>query len=366
MEQWQRQLQNSQKTLEKLVKKFNISREEINKVAEEFKVRITPYYASLIQEKDDPIYKQVIPNSRELETGQLLEDPLNEDNDSPVRNIVHRYPDRCLFLVSPVCASYCRFCTRKRKVGDANKISFSFVQEGIDYIAQHPEIRDVVVSGGEPLLLSDQKLEFILKSLRAIPHVEIIRIGTRVPCFLPHRITMKLVNMLKKYHPIFMNVHFNHPRELTPLAVSRLERLANAGIPLGCQTVLLKGVNDDVETMRLLMQTLLKARVRPYYIYQADLVFGSEHFRTRVEKGLEIIQGLRGWTSGLAVPHFVIDAPGGGGKIPLLPEYLQSMNDEQVLLKNYRGEFYNYLQPKECEADERKVALPFHENPYQK
>lgn len=345
MERWRKILQNSITTAKEISERFDIPLSEIQALEKEFKIKITPYYLSLIKQKGDPIYKQVIPDKLELVDNDLLEDPLGEDKDSPVNNIVHRYPDRCLFLISHVCASYCRFCTRKRKVGDPTKISVKFIDEGIEYIASHPEIRDVILSGGDPLLLGDDQLEYILQKLRRIPHIEIIRIGTRVPCFLPHRITSKLVKMLKKYHPLFMNVHFNHPDELTPLAVKALGRLANAGIPLGNQTVLLKGVNDDPEVMKKLMQKLLMARVRPYYIYQADMVFGTEHFRTRIEKGLEIIKALRGWTSGLAVPHFVIDAPGGGGKIPLLPQYVLKVTDEEIVLRNYAGKVYRYRQP---------------------
>lgn len=345
METWRKLLQNSVTSAEELSKKFDIPIEDIKAVANEFNIRITPYYLSLIKEKGDPIYKQIIPDKRELEDTALFEDPLAEDQDSPVNNIVHRYPDRCLFLISHVCASYCRFCTRKRKVGDPSKINLKFIDEGIEYIRNHSEIRDVILSGGDPLLLSDDKLEYILQKLRQIEHVEIIRIGSRVPCFLPQRITAKLVKMLKKYHPLYMNVHFNHPDELTPVAVKALGRLANAGIPLGNQTVLLKGVNDNPQTMKKLMQKLLQARVRPYYIYQADMVFGTEHFRTSVQKSLEIIQALRGWTSGLAVPHFVIDAPGGGGKIPLLPQYVVKMTDEEVILRNYEGKIFRYTQP---------------------
>ena len=347
MERWKKQLQNSLVSAKQLSEKFDIPMSDVMAIENEFNIKITPYYLSLIKEKGDPIYNQVVPDIRELEDNQLMQDPLAEDRDSPVNNIVHRYPDRCLFLISHVCASYCRFCTRKRKVGDPSKISLRFIDEGIEYINSHNEIRDVILSGGDPLLLGDDKLEYILQKLRQIPHLEILRIGTRVPCFLPHRITAKLVRMLKKYHPLFMNVHFNHPDELTPLAQKALGRLANAGIPLGNQTVLLKGVNDDPQVMKKLMQKLLQARVRPYYIYQADMVFGTEHFRTSVEKGLEIIKALRGWTSGLAVPHFVIDAPGGGGKIPLLPNYLLSMNEDEVVLRNYRGRIYRYTQPGE-------------------
>jgi lysine 2,3-aminomutase len=358
MERWQKILRNSVTDIEVLSKRFDIPIEDLKRLEQSFSIRITPYYLSLIKRIGDPIYRQVIPDIRELEDNDLYQDPLAEEQDSPVANIVHRYPDRCLFLISPVCASYCRFCTRKRKVGDPSKISQSHVEEGIEYIRSHTEIRDVILSGGDPLLLSDQKLEEILKALRGIPHLEIIRIGTRVPCFLPHRITAKLVRIIKKYHPVFMNVHFNHPDELTPLAVKALGRLADAGIPLGNQTVLLKGVNDDPEVMKRLMQKLLTARVRPYYIYQTDMVFGTEHFRTQVEKGLEIIQSLRGWTSGLAVPHFVIDAPGGGGKIPLLPEYVLNMTDHEVVLRNYRGEIYRYAQPNSEEGLQFKSFAP--------
>jgi lysine 2,3-aminomutase len=345
MDRWRRQLQQSITKTEEIAKRFDIPAEELEGMEKIFKIKITPYYLSLIKEKGDPIYKQVVPDSRELIDHGLFEDPLAEDKDSPVNNIVHRYPDRCLFLVSHVCASYCRFCTRKRKVGDPLKISRKFVDEGIEYIEKHNEIRDVILSGGDPLLMEDDQIEYILQKLRQIPHIEIIRIGTRVPCFLPHRITVQLVKMLKKYHPLYMNVHFNHPTELTTLAMKALGRLADAGIPLGNQTVLLKGVNDDPEVMKKLMQKLLQARVRPYYIYQADMVFGTEHFRTRVEEGLEIIKALRGWTSGLAVPHLVIDAPGGGGKIPLLPQYVLKVSEEEVILRNYAGKVFRYRQP---------------------
>jgi len=346
MDSWQKILKESISDAKTLSEKFDIPLDQMQKMEKHFAIKITPYYLSLIQEKGDPLYKQVVPDMRELEDSELFEDPLGEDQDSPVNNIVHRYPDRCLFLISPVCASYCRFCTRKRKVGDPSKINMRFIDEGIQYIRNHPEIRDVILSGGDPLLLPDDKIEYVLRNLRGIPHIQILRIGTRVPCFLPQRITPELVQMLKRYHPLFMNVHFNHPDELTPVAVEALGRLADAGIPLGNQTVLLKDVNDDPEIMKKLMQKLLQARVRPYYIYQADMVFGTEHFRTRVEKGLEIIKALRGWTSGLAVPHFVIDAPGGGGKIPLLPEYVQSITDKEVVLRNYEGKRFVYTQPK--------------------
>ncbi len=358
-EEWQKQLKNSITSPEELSMYFDIDPAKLRKVTQKFPICITPYYLSLIKEKNDPIYKQVVPDEQELDNRELLyTDPLAEDRDSPVNNIVHRYPDRCLFLISHFCASYCRFCTRKRKVGDPTKINKNFIDEGIEYIRQHPEIRDVILSGGDPLMLSDKNLEYVIKNIRSIPHVEIIRIGTRVPCFLPQRITSKLVKMLKKYHPLFMNVHFNHPDELTPVAVKALGRLSDAGIPLGNQSVLLKGVNDNPETMKSLMQALLKARVRPYYLYQADMVYGSEHFRTSVETGIEMIKALRGWTSGLAVPHFVIDAPGGGGKIPLLPNYVQEMNSDEVRLCNYRGNTFRYQQADNentYQEDEQKI-----------
>jgi lysine 2,3-aminomutase len=328
MERWRRQLQNSLTSARDISKKFGIPLEEIRDIEKEFNIKITPYYLSLIKSKGDPIYKQIIPDKRELVDHGLFEDPLAEDQDSPVNNIVHRYPDRCLFLVSHVCASYCRFCTRKRKVGDPSKINTRFIEEGLTYIRQHREIRDVILSGGDPLLLGDDNLEYILQKLRRMPHIEIIRVGTRVPCFLPHRITSKLVKMLRKYHPLFMNVHFNHPRELTPLAVRALNRLANAGIPLGNQTVLLKGVNDNPEVMKKLMQKLLQARVRPYYIYQADMVFGTEHFRTTVEKGLEIAELV---LKNYAGKIYRYKQPSGNGKLQI-EELIASPVDENILV----------------------------------
>ena len=344
MERWQKILSQSLTRIDDISKRFNIPIEDLQGLDKEFNIKITPYYLSLIKEKGDAIYKQVIPDKSELIDDGEVQDPLAEDSYSPIPSIVHRYPDRCLFLVAHACASYCRFCTRKRKVGDPSKISLKYIDDGVEYIRHHPEIRDVIISGGDPLLLSDDRIEYILKELRSVKHVEILRIGSRVPCFLPQRITTKLVRMLRKYHPLFMNVHFNHPDELTPVAIKALGRLADAGIPLGNQTVLLKGVNDDPLIMRRLMQKLLLARVRPYYIYQADMVFGTAHFRTKVQKGIEIIENLRGWTSGLAVPHFVIDAPGGGGKIPIIPEYVVRMTDEEVVLRNYQGKTFRYRQ----------------------
>jgi lysine 2,3-aminomutase len=252
-----------------------------------------------------------------------------------------------LFLVSPVCAAYCRFCTRRRKVGDPEKIPLNQFDPAFTYIREHTEVRDVILSGGDPLMLSDRRIEYFMKTLRAVPHVDIIRIHTRIPSQLPERITPELCETIKKYHPVYVNVHFNHPDELTPGARRALAMLSDAGCPLGCQTVLLRGVNDDSQVMKTLFQELLKCRVRPYYLYQADPVAGGEHFRTSVEKGLEIMRALRGWTSGLAVPHFVIDAPGGGGKVPLLPEYVREITEDEVVLRNYRNDTYRYPLPKE-------------------
>jgi lysine 2,3-aminomutase len=312
-----------------------------------FQMRITRESLSQIKEVGDANWNQFIPSVQELEIVDGVIDSLDEDGDSPVPNITHRYPDRALFLVSPVCASYCRFCTRRRKVGDPEKIPMSQFESAFRYLEEHTEIRDVIMSGGDPLLLNDRRLEVILTRLRSIRHIQIIRIGSRIPCHLPERITPELCAMLKRFHPLFINTHFNHPDELTPAAVAALGMLADAGIPLGCQTVLLRGVNDTPAVMMELMQKLLMARVRPYYIYMADQVAGAEHFRTSVQTGIEIMRALRGWTSGLAVPAFVIDAPGGGGKIPILPEYVESMNEEEVVLRNFRGERYVYRQPRE-------------------
>jgi lysine 2,3-aminomutase len=354
MESWQELLRKrSLASLDALVAKFGAEHfpdlERLRQAAENFEFRIAPGMVDLIQSPHDPIWRQYVPDVQELEVHDGLVDSLAEDAHSPVPNITHRYPDRALFLVSPVCASYCRFCTRRRKVGDPEKIPMSQLESGFRYLEEHTEIRDVILSGGDPLLLSDRRIEEILKRLRAIPHLEVLRIGSRIPCHLPERITPQLCAILKKYHPLYINTHFNHPHELTPAAVAALGMLADAGVPLGCQTVLLKGVNDDPVIMTALMQKLLAARVRPYYIYMCDQVAGAEHFRTTVEKGLEIVKALRGWTSGLAVPHFVIDAPGGGGKIPLLPEYVESITDDEVVLRNYAGQRYVYKQPKELE-----------------
>jgi lysine 2,3-aminomutase len=349
MSEWQQKLREGVDSLEKLAERFGrdvIDVEALEPAFDNFQMRITPAVLEQIKEVGDPLWRQYVPSIEELDIQDGMIDSLDEDGDSPVPNITHRYPDRALFLVSPVCASYCRFCTRRRKVGDPEKIPLNQYESAFEYIRSHPEIRDIIMSGGDPMMLSDRRLEYLFQSLRAIPHVEIIRIGSRITSHLPERITPEFCEMVKKYHPVYMNTHFNHPAELTPAAVAALGRLADAGVPLGCQTVLLRGVNDDPAIMKELMQKLLKARVRPYYIYMADQVAGGEHFRTTVQKGLEIIQALRGWTSGLAVPHFVIDAPGGGGKVPLVPEYVEEINDEEVIFRNYAGERYVYKQPR--------------------
>jgi lysine 2,3-aminomutase len=359
---WQERLRESITTVDELVKRFGIEhvdREAAQQAIDRFNLRLTPDVLQLVQKPDDPFWRQYVPSPEENEVVDGIVDSLAEDADSPVPNITHRYPDRVLFLVSPVCAAYCRFCTRRRKVGDPEKIPLGQFDSAFAYIQDHPEVRDVTLSGGDPLMLSDRRVEYFLAKLRAIPHVEIVRIHTRIPSQLPERITPALCETIKKFHPVFVNVHFNHPDELTPSARAALAMLADAGCPLGSQTVLLKGVNDDPETMKRLMQELLKCRVRPYYLYQADLVAGAEHFRTSVAKGLEIIRALRGWTSGLAVPHFVIDAPGGGGKIPLLPDYVQAMTDREIVLRNYAGKTYRYALPEpEPESTPASPPLP--------
>jgi len=342
MELWQDMLRQSVDSGKDLVERFGFDGELAERLNKLFHIRINPYYLSLIRYPGDPIWLQCIPDAKELEVDGLPEDPLAEDAHSPVPSIVHRYPDRVLFLTTSQCSMYCRFCTRKRKVGDSSKINMKYIQGGIDYIAAHPEVRDVICSGGDPLMMTDFMLERIIAGLRDIPHVEIIRLGTKMPCVLPQRITPKLCKMLKKYHPVYINTHFNHPWECTPEAKRACEMLADAGIPVGNQAVLMKGVNDDPEVMLELMRKLLVMRVRPYYLYQADITKGANHFRTPVSVGLDIMDKLRGHTSGLAIPHFVIDAPGGGGKIPLLPQYVLGRNGNEIILRNYKYDIYTY------------------------
>ena len=348
---WRWQLRNRIKDLNTLEQLFTLSESEREAVRQHngpLPVSITPYYASLIDPHNSrqPLRRTVVSVEEEyLFSPEEAVDPLGEDCHSPVPGLVHRYPDRALFLVTETCSVYCRYCTRSRMVGQ-KETTLRFNPEqwerALDYIAKNKQIRDVLLSGGDPLTLADNRLDWLLSRLRQIPHVEIVRIGSKVPVVLPQRITPALINVLKKYHPLFMSLHFTHPDELTPETAEACRRLADAGIPLGSQTVLLKGVNDNVSTTKKLMQGLLKIRVRPYYIYQCDPVLGSSHFRTSVKKGLDIIQGLRGHTSGYAVPSFVIDAPGGGGKIPLLPEYFQGWDGQDVILKNYEGKIFRY------------------------
>jgi lysine 2,3-aminomutase len=358
MELWQQMLRQSIHTVDQLVEQFSLDRKIAAQLDNFFQARINPYYLSLIKEKDDPIWKQCVPSSEELDDYDGSEDPLNEDAMSPVPNITHRYPDRVLFLVTSQCGMYCRFCTRKRKVGNSDKISMRNLESAFKYIEQHKEIRDVILSGGDPLMLTDTMLEKILKRLRQIPHLEIIRLGTKMPCVLPQRITPKLCNMIKKYHPVYVNTHFNHPREVTPEARKACGMLADAGCPVGNQTVLMKGVNDDADVIKELMQKLLSMRVKPYYLYMADETKGANHFRTSIRKGIEIMDKLRGYTSGLAVPYFVIDAPGGGGKIPLLPEYVVHQDVEKIVLRNYKGDIYVYedIEGKREAMQRRKAA----------
>ncbi len=307
---------------------------------------ITPYFFSLIDAGDElcPIRRQVIPRLEETTTARWeMSDPCGEDSHSPVPGLVHRYPDRVLFLVTDRCAAYCRYCTRSRLVSNASGYDFHpEYDRQIAYIESHPEVRDVLLSGGDPLLLSDEKLENLLSRLRAIPHVEFLRIGTRIPIFLPQRITPELCAMLKQFHPLFISVHTNHPRELTTEVRDALGRLADSGIPLGNQSVLLRHVNDDPETMKALVQKLLMCRVRPYYLYQCDLIQGSAHLRASVKRGLEIMEALRGHTTGYAVPQYVIDAPGGGGKVPINPEYLLKSGPDKVVIRNYEGRRFVY------------------------
>lgn len=349
---WKWQVKNRIETLEQLKQYISLTPEEENGVKESLKtlrMAITPYYLSLIDPNDPhcPIRKQSVPTIAETHqaTADLL-DPLHEDEDSPVPGLTHRYPDRVLFLITDQCSMYCRHCTRRRFAGQHDCESpKERIQKSIDYIARTPQVRDVLLSGGDGLLVSDAMLESIIERLRAIPHVEIIRIGTRTPVVCPQRITDDLVNMLKKYHPIWVNTHFNHPNEITPESAEACAKLANAGIPLGNQSVLLRGVNDCVHVMKQLVRDLVKIRVRPYYIYQCDLSMGIEHFRTPVAKGIEIIEALRGHTSGYAVPTFVVDAPGGGGKIPVMPQYMISQGPNKVILRNYEGVITTYTQP---------------------
>ncbi|MDR1652795.1 MAG: lysine 2,3-aminomutase [Prevotellaceae bacterium] len=349
---WHWQVRNRVETLEQLKRYLALTRDEedgISRSLKTLRMAVTPYYLTLIDAENPhcPVRRQAIPTVAETHnTASDLLDPLHEDADSPAPGLTHRYPDRVLFLITDMCSMYCRHCTRRRFAGHKDAAYESNnIEKCIEYIEKTPQVRDVLLSGGDALMISDEKLEYILKRLRQIPHVEIIRIGTRTPVVCPQRITDNLVNMLKKYHPIWVNTHFNHSQEITPESTAACERMADAGIPLGNQSVLLRGVNDSVNVMKNLVHQLVKIRVRPYYIYQCDLSMGLEHFRTPVSKGIEIIENLRGHTSGYCVPTFVVDAPGGGGKIPVMPTYLISQSPEKVILRNYEGVITAYTQP---------------------
>lgn len=348
---WRWQLSNRINTPEEFEKVIPLTESERKALsaAHLFRVDITPYFISLIDPDDpnDPIRKQVVPTATEMTPfTAMMEDSLAEDRHSPVPGLVHRYPDRVLMLVTTQCASYCRYCTRSRIVGDpAATFSRSEFEMQIEYLQRTPQVRDVLLSGGDPLVLAPKILEEILSRLREIPHIEILRIGSRVPVFLPMRITDQLTDLLQRYHPFWINIHVNHPNEITAELAEACDRLTRAGIPLGNQSVLLAGVNDNVHIQRRLVQDLVRIRVRPYYLYQCDLVEGAGHFRTPVAKGIEIIEGLRGHTSGYAVPDFIIDAPGGGGKIPVGPNYLLSMSDHKVILRNFEGFITTYEEP---------------------
>jgi lysine 2,3-aminomutase len=345
MKRWQTLLEKSITKPENLFAHFGLAPENLHRVTDIYPMRINPYYLSLIKYPGDALWRQSVPDGLELGDTVCMEDPLNEENLSPISNLVHKYPDRALFLVHNQCAVYCRFCTRKRKVGTKEMhVSLKTINAGLNYLQQTPSIKDVLVSGGDPLLLDDNRLDYILSNIRAIKHVDIIRIGSRVPCTLPMRVTQKLAATIKRYHPVYINIHFNHPDEITPEAATACNRLADAGIPLGSQTVLLKGVNDDPEIIKQLMYNLLRIRVKPYYLFQTDMTKGTNHFRTPIDKGLEIMQSLIGHVSGMAVPTFAVDAPGGGGKIPLLPNYVKQLNP-RLVFQNYCGVTCTYDNP---------------------
>ncbi|QIA08972.1 lysine 2,3-aminomutase [Draconibacterium halophilum] len=357
---WRWQLRHSIKTLEKFeellgVKFEDEEREKLEETFEKFPLSITPYYLSLINKQDfknDPVFKQSFGGIEELTTLKSeLEDPLSEDSDSPVEGITHRYPDRVLFHVSNICSMYCRHCTRKRKVGDIDYVpSKEQLQKGLDYIANTPHVRDVLLSGGDPFMLPDDKIDWLLSEITKIPHVEIVRIGTRMPVVLPYRITDNLVSILKKYQPLWINTHFNHPKEITASSKEALAKLADGGFPLGNQSVLLADVNDCPRIMKSLLHKLVENRVRPYYLYQCDLSEGLSHFRTPIGKGIEIMESLIGHTSGFARPTYVVDAPGGGGKIPVMPNYIISWSTNKVVLRNYEGVITTYKEPDSYEA----------------
>jgi lysine 2,3-aminomutase len=359
---WRWQLSNRINTVEEFERIIPLTEGERKALAAGnlFRVDITPYFVSLINPEDpnDPVRKQVVPRSEEMVPfTAMMEDSLAEDRHSPVPGLVHRYPDRVLMLVTTQCASYCRYCTRSRIVGDpAATFSRQEFEMQLDYLQRTPQVRDVLLSGGDPLVLAPKILEEILSRLREIPHIEIVRIGSRVPVFMPMRVTDELCDMLQKYHPLWLNIHVNHPNEITAELAAACDKLTRAGIPLGNQAVLLAGVNDNVHIQRQLVQDLVRIRVRPYYLYQCDLVEGAGHFRTPIAKGIEIMEGLRGHTSGYAVPMYIIDAPGGGGKIPVMPNYLISMSDHKVVLRNYEGYITTYEEPTDYRPEDAAKA----------
>jgi len=369
---WRWQLKHSIRTIEKFEQLTGVSfdkkeKEDLKLTFEKFPLSITPYYLSLIDQKNfrtDPVFKQSFGGIEELITLKSeLADPLSEERDSPVEGITHRYPDRVLFHVSNICSMYCRHCTRKRKVGDSDYVpSREQLRKGIEYIRNTPQVRDVLLSGGDPFMLPDEKIDWLLSEISKIPHIEIIRIGTRMPVVLPYRITDKLVSILKKYQPLWINTHFNHPNEITTSAKEALAKLADGGFPLGNQSVLLADVNDCPRIMKSLVHKLVQNRVRPYYLYQCDLSEGLSHFRTPIGKGIEIMESLVGHTSGFARPTYVIDAPGGGGKIPVMPNYIISWSTNKVVLRNYEGVMTTYeepssYEPKFCDRDCKNCNL---------
>lgn len=359
---WRWQLRHRVTRLDQLKEILELTPDEIEGIKHSkgrLALAVTPYFLSLMDPVNPncPIRRQAIPTKEELHLSKNdMLDPCGEDKDSPVPGLVHRYPDRVLLLVTDQCAVYCRYCTRRRLVGTSERsITQGNFEEVLKYLKTHKKVRDVLLSGGDPLLLENERLEEILSRLRAIPHIEILRIGTRVPVTLPQRVTAGLLKMLKKYHPLMMSIHFSHPREITDTVRKACNDLADSGIPLGSQTVLLKGINDKPQIMKKLMHELLKIRVRPYYIYQCDLAMGTEHFRTSIATGVQIIEKLRGHTTGYAVPTFVVDAPGGGGKIPVEPDYVISREKGKVVLRNYEGKIYEYPEPNVIEFKKTRL-----------
>ncbi len=340
---WRSILAESMTSADCLARYLPIDQDAVDRVIRKFPMRINPYFLSVIYAAGAPLWRQAVPDSAELaEDSALAPDPLSEDPQSPVPNLIHRYPDRVVFMISNQCAMYCRHCMRKRRVGRNQRVTRDSVGQGMAYIREHPAVKEVILSGGDPLLISDEWLTEILSQLRNMGHVDLLRVHSRAPCTLPQRITPALTHLLAEYPPLYLNIQFNHPAEMTPAAAAACRRLVDAGIPLGSQTVLLKGVNDDAETMMHLMRTLLKNRIRPYYLHHADPVEGTQHFRTRIETGLHIMRELRGRIAGMGVPQYMIDLPGGGGKIPLLPEYIKQVSAHKLVVKNYKGEVFEY------------------------